>query len=137
MARPTNEKKDRKVDLRISQELYDELAKEGQVSAVIRGRLKNPTENTVVQNPFFSKSGKEITSMLTYFRKNEAEFLTDLYELMNDGRLTYENGKLVTKSAIDLGEFEDRFLNWCNKKHSNPSIVLQNIMERVAKEVGF
>ena len=84
-----------------------------------------------------SLAGDELLSMLNCFKKSESEFLDDVTKLMNDGSLTYENGKLIAVSTPNLGDYHDKFLEWCSKKKADPQKVLDNIMERVAKEVGF
>lgn len=135
MGRPTSEKKDRKVDLRISQELYDELAKEGSVSAVIRDRIvsqnKIPSNNFVAQNenPFDSAVGKDLLEMLSCFRKTSEDFVRDIHDLMEQGVLTYQNGTLT----IDLGFDYQPFLDFCQKRKANPAMVWKNL----GKEIGF
>lgn len=135
MGRTTSEKKDRKIDLRISQELYDELAREGQVSSVIRSRLTNAAQNkiapknSVAQNAFSTEKGKDLVKMLECFGKTESEFVADVHDLMESGKLTYENGKLT----IDIGFDYGGFLAWCKGKNANPRIVFQNI----GREIGF
>jgi hypothetical protein len=135
MGRPTSEKKDRKVDLRISQELYDELAKEGSVSAVIRDRIvsqnKIPSNNFVAQNenPFNSAVGKDLLDMLSCFRKTSEDFVRDAHDLMEQGILTYQNGTLT----IELGFDYQAFLDFCTKRKANPATVWKNL----GKEIGF
>ena len=90
-----------------------------------------------VNTPSLSPAGDELLSMLNCFKKSESEFLDDVTKLMNDGSLTYENGKLIAVSTPNLGDYHDKFLEWCSKKKADPQKVLDNIMERVAKEVGF
>ena len=135
MGRPTSERKDRKVDLRISQELYDELSKEGTVSSVIRecivSRNKIPAENSVAQNenPFNSAVGKDLLEMLACFKKSSGDFIEDTHALMENGTLSYENGKLV----VDIGFDYEGFVDWCKSKNANPRAVFKNI----GKEIGF
>lgn len=137
MGRTTTEKKDKKIDLRISQEMYDELAKEGKVSEVIRERIRSAGQKknmveTVAQEDktvFSGAVGKDLEDMLKCFKKNPDDFLKDVHGMFEEGKLTYENGRL----EVDVGFEYQGFLDWCKDHRANPRIVFQNI----GKEIGF
>lgn len=131
MARPTSERKDKKIDLRISQEMYEELAKEGQVSAVIRSRLSNVGQkniagsNSVAQNPFSSEEGKDLLEMLDYLRVTPEDFIKDIHGLMESGIMTYENGKMLLYDEYDL----PIYLGVCKERKIDPKTMIDKITD--------
>lgn len=86
---------------------------------------------------FSTPSGKELLSMLSCFRKSGEEFIEDSCRLMEEGTLTYENGKLKAVSFPNMGEYEERFLEWCKSKRVDPQKVFTNLMAEVSKELEF
>ena len=114
MARPTEEKKERTVKLRISEELYGEIASKGRnLSETIREILRNSfvPQNNSEKN---QKSGltpnkdlEEIDSMAKFFGMDGGELLKGVCDGLMDGNLTVENGKVVGVPEINLEKLEE------------------------------
>lgn len=114
MARPTEEKKERTVKLRISEELYGEIASKGRnLSETIREILRNSfvPQNNSEKNQRSgltpSKEVKEIESMAIFFGFTLDEMLKMIYNGLNDGYLTVEDGKIVGLPEIDLDSLKE------------------------------
>lgn len=114
MARPTEEKKEKTIKLRISEELYGEIASKGRnLSETIREILRNSfvPQNSDEKNP---KSGltpsrevQEIESMANFFGFSLDEMLKKIYDGLNEGTLTIENGKIVGVPEVDLDNLKE------------------------------
>lgn len=116
--------------VRVGNEKIDELEKR------LNGQTFNSWLNEVIDDylngssgTFSSKNGRDLLEMLSCFKKSESEFIDDVHELMENGTLTYENGKLT----IDLGFDYQAFLDFCTKHKANPATVWKNL----GKEIGF
>lgn len=114
MARPTEEKKERTVKLRISEELYGEIASKGRnLSETIREILRNSfvPQNSNEKNQKSgltpSKEVKEIESMAVFFGFTLDEMLKMIYNGLNDGYLTVEDGKIVGLPEVDLDNLKE------------------------------
>ena len=114
MARPTEEKKERTIKLRISEELYGEIASKGRnLSETIREILRNSfvPQNSGEKNQKSgltpSKEVKEIESMAIFFGFTLDEMLKMIYEGLNDGYLTVEDGKIVGLPEVDLNNLKE------------------------------
>ena len=116
--------------VRVDNEKIDELEKR------LNGQTFNSWLNEVIDDylngssgTFSSKNGRDLLEMLSCFKKSESEFIDDIHELMENGTLTYENGRLT----IDLGFDYQAFLDFCQKRKANPATVWKNL----GKEIGF
>lgn len=114
MARPTEEKKEKTIKLRISEELYGEIASKGRnLSETIREILRNSfvPQNSDEKNQKSgltpSKEVKEIESMAVFFGFTLDEMLKMIYNGLNDGYLTVEDGKIVGLPEVDLDNLKE------------------------------
>lgn len=134
MARPTEEKKERTVKLRISEELYGEIASKGRnLSETIREILRNSfvPQNSDEKNQKSgltpSKEVKEIESMAVFFGFTLDEMLKMIYNGLNDGYLTVEDGKIVGLPEVDLDNFKEA----CHEK----GIDLQKALDKATQSI--
>lgn len=114
MARPTEEKKEKTIKLRISEELYGEIASKGRnLSETIREILRNSfvPQNSGEKNQKSgltpSKEVKEIESMAVFFGFTLDEMLKMIYNGLNDGYLTVEDGKIVGLPEVNLDNLKE------------------------------
>lgn len=127
MGRPTTEKKDKTVKLRISEELYEEVVKKGDnVSETIRKMIKSgvdgvPQKKTdgrdnVPQNKEESSLLlKEIESVMPLIGvKDLEEFFKKLIDAINEGTVLYEGGRFYSQSNEDVNL--SRFKEACDAK---------------------
>lgn len=117
MARPTEEKKDKPIKLRISEELYDKLAKRGSnLSDTIRNILKEAVagekndkisvpQNELGENLVYAL--KEIEGMASFFGITTEEMTEQFFEMLNEGVLTVEEGRLVAVKESWVERLED------------------------------
>jgi hypothetical protein len=109
MGRPTEEKKEKTVKLRISEELYMEVVKKGNnISETIRAMIKDGI-NYVPQN----KTTEEEPDFMHRLRVNGAaygltgeELALKLMNSMDRGEIVYENGSFRAESEYDMSKFE-------------------------------
>lgn len=134
MARPTEEKKERTVKLRISEELYREIASKGRnLSETIREILRNSfvPQNSDEKNQKSgltpSKEVKEIESMAIFFGFTLDEMLKMIYNGLNDGYLTVEDGKIVGLPEVDLENLKEA----CHER----GIGMQEAIDKTAKNL--
>lgn len=134
MARPTEEKKEKTIKLRISEELYGEIASKGRnLSETIREILRNSfvPQNSNEKNQKSgltpSKEVKEIESMAVFFGFTLDEMLKKIYEGLNDGTLTIENGRIVGIPDLELENFKEA----CHDMGVEP----QKILDKAAQGV--
>lgn len=114
MARPTDEKKGKMIKIRISEELYEGLSLKGtNLSETIRKILKDSfvPQNSDGKNQKSgltpSKEVKEIESMAVFFGFTLDEMLKMIYNGLNDGYLTVEDGKIVGLPEVDLDNLKE------------------------------
>ena len=129
MARPTEEKKDRTVKLRISEELYEDLAMMGSnLSETIRNILKNgfvsvpqntteekTEDNSVPQNitPEMKAVMADIEEMALCFGITLEEMAGQFCEMLNDGSLVVEGGVLMSCDDGWVRDFKDVCHDMC------------------------
>jgi len=130
MARPTNEKKDKTVKLRISEDLYDELVKKDtNLSETIRKILKNAVfsvpqnlkngkmpKNSVPQNEISTETRSaiaDIEEMALCSGLTLEKLTTEFCEMLNEGKLMVENGKLVAEKEKWAEKFEEACHDLC------------------------
>lgn len=118
MGRPTEEKKDRTVKLRISEDLYVDLMRRGDnLSETIRGILKG----SVPQNPVVN----EIEDMAACFDMTGDELLAQVCEMLTEGELTVERGQV----RCVLPEWTERLEDICRDK----GVPVEKMVEIVRK----
>lgn len=109
MARPTDERKDRVIKVRITEEMYRDLMKEGDnLSLTIRERLK----------------GGNIEELSRFL--GGAKMPRLLEEAMEKGRVFYD-GKEI-RGEVDT----DALIEICDRKKLNP----QEVIDKVVEEIG-
>ena len=130
MGRPTTEKKDKVVKLRISEEMYEDLAVRGKnLSETIRELLKTGITGVVPQ--YGSKNDdilREMGSMASFFGTDTDGLLNGIYEGLNDGTLTIRDGKVVGDTGLDL----DRFYDICHDLNVDP----QEAIDEFVRDMG-
>lgn len=127
MSRPTNERKDKTVKFRISEDMYKELESRGDnLSETIREILKenvpqkkqdiesnvpqNKKNDTYEDNPLVSdETRRDIESMCIFFGMSTEEYFKRVCELMNDGYIRGDNGEIKTydSDGIEMERFKD------------------------------
>lgn len=130
MARPTDEKKDRTVKLRISEDLYEDLAMMGSnLSETIRNILKNgfvsvPQNTTeektedisVPQNditPEMKAVMADIEEMALCFGITLEDMAGQFCEMLNDGSLVVEGGVLQSAGEDWVMRFKETCHDMC------------------------
>jgi len=112
MARPTDEKKDKTIKLRISADLYDELVKKGSnLSETIRKILKNE-KDFVPQNKNPQKSSatpelRDIEAMCEVSGIDMEDFYSQIDGLMNEGTLDVSGGRVTVVLPDWAAEFAE------------------------------
>ncbi len=137
MARPTTEKKETSIIVRISEELKQNLMAEAKLknkklSAYIRDILKG--DDFVIQN---TKSGFSIDisdetyaslmGMISFYGGSLENLVVMLDEAMVEGTVMYEDGKIVGVPQIDL----ENLYEICHEMNIDP----QEAIDRLVKEM--
>lgn len=114
MGRPTSERKDKTVKLRLSEGLYEEIVKRGNnVSETIREMIKRdivPRKEISAQNNVPQKNEEYLHRLsqngAAYGLSGErlAEMLMDS---MDSGKIIYENGEFRAEEKYDLSKLEE------------------------------
>jgi len=113
MARPTDEKKDRIVKLRVSEDLYADLVSRGpNLSDTIRKILKG--DGSVPQNnDRGTHLPSDLTQMATCFGVSGEELLKMVVDGLDVGELTVQNGKLMAVEEGWVTNFRDTCHDLC------------------------
>ena len=156
MGRPTIEKKEKTVKLRISEDMYNEINK-GNISETVREYIRDGIENrkeseekgNVPQKdiPENSDSGNnvpqnipigmrlveeaiysDIEVMCKFYGVDTATFFRELCKSMNEGEVVYEDGMIKGKAEIDL----TRFMEVCHEMKKDP----QEVLDRCVMMIG-
>ena len=105
MGRPTTEKKEKTVKLRISEELYGEVVKRGEnVSETIRELIRKGItqgENNVPQN----KSPHRLSQNGAAYGLSGEELADKLMDAMDEGAIVYEDGRFRAETEYEFGKF--------------------------------
>ena len=109
MGRPTDEKKDRTIKLRISEELYADLITRGpNMSETIRKILKGENKTAVDSVP-----QNEITKIVGDMREMAEccgvpleDMVHQFFGMLEDGKLSFENGVMRANCEPWVEEFE-------------------------------
>ena len=119
MGRPTEERKDRAIKLRISEDLYSVLrTRGGNLSETIREILKNAGSenekaNSSVPQNNYSASIKELEGMASCSGLSVEELITGMLDLLESGDILIQNGKLGVCTSDWAGEFENTCHDLC------------------------
>lgn len=149
MGRPTTERKDRVVKLRISEELYRKIEK-GNVSENVRELIKRGLEGYVPQKEGVKKHGeiqkkedegskvpqyredlmdravqREIKSMCKGSGISEHDFYRGVMELWDSGKIYVEYGEVKCKGQWDMEEFEEA----CHRVNVYPQTMIDKIVK--------
>lgn len=123
MARPTDDLKESKIILRINAETREKLEKEAEkekisLSQHIRNIISGKKEeNSVLQNQNFedslSKWGineeylADLSTMAGFMGGSVGEMIRLLDEAVNEGTITFENGRYIGVPKCNLNELEE------------------------------
>lgn len=115
MARPTDEKKDSTVIVRVSGEVKEYVERKGiesglGTSGYIRDMLKRESSGIVIQNSSksYPKGVKEFLEMAKYFQMDEETYIEKVTDAINEGVLLYERDQFVGVSDLNLGLFREK-----------------------------
>lgn len=109
MARPTDEKKDKTIKLRISEELYESLAKDGpNMSETIRKILKGENKTAVDSVPQneITKIVEDMDEMAVCCGVPLEDMVHQFFGMLEDGRLSFENGVMRANCEPWVEEFK-------------------------------
>lgn len=109
MARPTDEKKDRTIKLRISEELYADLITRGpNMSETIRKILKGENKTAVDSVPQngITKIVEEMDEMAGCCGVSLEDMVHQFFGMLEDGRLSFENGVMKANGEPWVDEFK-------------------------------
>lgn len=115
MARPTNDKKEQTVILRLNEEMRGEIEREASemslsMSQYVRNIINN-RHNSVIQNQN-SAILEDIAAMSSLFGLTTEEMTEQFCEMLNDGRLTVNRGRL---EAV-MPEWAERIEETCHDR---------------------
>lgn len=130
MARPTNDKKEQTVILRLNEEMRSEIEKEASemslsMSQYVRNIIKN-RHNSVIQNQN-SAVLKDIGMMAELFGIETGEMTEQFCEMLNDGLLTVSKGKL----EIVMPEWAERFEETCHDRCMDVERTMEGVLKRL------
>ena len=123
MARPTDDLKESKIILRINAETREKLEKEAEKAKIsLSQHIRNiisgeKEENSVLQNQNYedslSKWGineeylADLSTMAGFMGGSVGEMIRLLDEAVNEGMITFENGRYIGVPKCDLNELEE------------------------------
>ena len=106
MGRPTDEKKDRTIKLRISEELYADLITRGpNMSETIRKILKGENKTAVDSVPQ-NEITKIVEEMAVCCGVPLEDMVHQFFGMLEDGRLSFENGVMRANCEPWVEEFK-------------------------------
>lgn len=136
MARPTDEKKEKTVKLRISEDLYNKLVSKGaNLSETIRKILfesfvpQNKAEISEKIEASPNRDMEEIESMANFFGVSGESLLKMVCDGLMDGTLTVENGKILGTPDLYLDNFKDA----CHEVGADPQKILDKATQGVKR----
>lgn len=109
MGRPTDEKKDRTIKLRISEELYADLITRGpNMSETIRKILKGENKTAVDSVPQneITKIVEDMDEMAGCCGVPLEDMVHQFFGMLEDGRLSFENGVMRANCEPWVEEFK-------------------------------
>ena len=131
MARPTDDKKESKVILRINDETRKSIEKASQtvglsMSEYIRDILTSKHDIDLSKYGTTLSIIADLAEMVKLCGGNLGEVLEDTRERLESGELTIDNGHLVMGDEIDL----TRLREIAERYHKEPQEVLNGLLER-------
>lgn len=121
MSRPTEDRKDKVIKVRISAEKYDELMKEGKnLSETIRRKLNGES---------FVPHNRELEGMANCMNMTYDELLSGVTELMLAGEITVSRGNV----GIQIPLWAERFTDVCHDKGLEVEKVAESAIKAVEK----
>lgn len=127
MARPTNERKDRTIRIRISEEMYNALGREN-VSVKIRGMIRRclEDEREAYHQEIMDKAvEKEIKQKCSRNDITTHDFYRAINDMWNEGEIYIEYGDVRTKGKWDMVEFEHA----CNHVNAYPQTIIDKFVK--------
>ena len=131
MARPTDDKKESKVILRINDETRKSIEKASQtaglsMSEYIRDILTSKHDNELSKYGITTDIIAELAQIVKLCGGDLKDVLNDMGERLNSGELTIDGGQLVIDDEIDL----TRLREIAERYHKEPQEVLNRLLER-------
>lgn len=124
MGRPTVEPKKKNIKVRVSEEIYTELEKRGNVSETLRNLIKNNLLGFVPQK---ENAYKDLECMLRCWHTDIDGLLEMFQNQMDEGSIYLENGRIKGECEVDI----DRFLEACEEKMVDPQEMIEKATEMV------
>lgn len=135
MARPTNDKKDKTLILRVNAETKEQIEKRAKLSGksisdYVRDEILGENnviqnEDDVIQNIMDKAVYKDINDMCRSCQISTHDFYRGVCDLWNSGKLFIEDGKVKSKGEWDL----DMFVERCHFINEYP----QDVIDKVTK----
>lgn len=145
MGRPTDEKKEKTVKLRISGELYEEIERRGDnISETIRSLIRDgmnyvpqkkveSEQNSVPQNTsqgiMSEETYRDLEQMCRASHMTVSDFMEHIRELFNDGRIYVEGFEVKTKGEYDLGYL----LDVCHRANVDPQEMINKLANSLVR----
>ena len=137
MARPTDEKKEKTVKLRISEDLYNKLVSKGaNLSETIRKILSEsfvPQKTAKISEKNGASPNKyeidekildDLATMQMFMGGSVAEMIRLFDEAVNEGVIAYENGRYVGVPDVDL----ETFYEVCHERGVEPQEAINKLV---------
>lgn len=126
MARPTNDKKETTLILRVNTETKDRLTGEAErghisLSEYLRKKLG---DNSVIQNPIMA----DLMKMLSLCGIGYEDFIKIVHKALENGDISIENGEIRTRDSLDL----ERLYEVCHERGIDP----QEAIDKTVKMIG-
>lgn len=148
MGRPTEEKKDRTIKLRISDELYERLEREseGNMSGYVRGILSGENSAEIKrlkaeiaelrsapqgdnQLPISEETYKDLENMCRLSGLTFANFMNYIRRLFNDGYIYIEGVSVKTKGEYNLSYL----LEACHRANVDPQEMINKLANSLVR----
>lgn len=130
MARPTNDKKETTIILRVNVETKDRLTREADMEHISLSEYlrKKLGDNSVIQNDI-SPEMRDTIQMLALYGISFDKFLGMMHESLENGDITIENGGLKTKDSLDL----ERLYDACHERGIDPQETIDKTVEMIRR----
>lgn len=128
MARPTNDKKETTIILRVNVETKDRLTREADMEHISLSEYlrKKLGDNSVIQNEI-SPEMRDTIQMLTLYGISFDKFLGMMHESLENGNITIEDDELKTKDSLDL----ERLYEVCHERGIDPQEAIDKTVEMI------
>lgn len=130
MARPTNDKKETTIILRVNVETKDRLTREADMEHISLSEYlrKKLGDNSVIQNDI-SPEMRDTIQMLALYGISFDKFLGMMHESLENGDITIEGGGLKTKDSLDL----ERLYEACHERGIDPQETIDKTVEMIRR----